>query len=186
MVKGFLFSRPTLGSTQPPIQWVPGAAAWSRPLPPYAFMAYCLITYVQGQLPFNMTGNDLYRFNHKHHHHQNKNLTLQQPILISVHVKSPDYSFVFIMWLIDNQLKNITYAYVMKITGHLDHRGATLLSCQVTMCCNHVSIPNTPLFQFLLRHFHLRHSTPGCLDPQLLQLKFHAITKIIIMALVRN
>jgi hypothetical protein len=129
-------------------------------------------------LPFTMTGSNLYRFNRKHRHCQNKNLTLQQPILTSVHVKSPDYSFIFIMWLLDNQLKNITHAHIMKITGHLDHPGATLY-------CNHVSIPNTPLFQFLLRHFlsrHLRHSTPGYLDPQLFQLKFHAITKIMMMS----
>jgi hypothetical protein len=70
-VKNFLFSkssRPALRSTQPPIQWVPGAlspgierlgreADHSPPasaavmkmfiytsIPPYAFMAYCLIS----------------------------------------------------------------------------------------------------------------------------------------------
>jgi hypothetical protein len=76
-VKNFLFSassRPDLGPTQPPIQWVPGSlspgikrqgreADYSPPAsaevmklwiytstPPYAFMAYCLISWAQGQL----------------------------------------------------------------------------------------------------------------------------------------
>jgi hypothetical protein len=67
-------SRPALGSTQPPFEWVPGAlspevkrqgreADHSTPAsaevrkmwiytstPPYAFMAYCLISYAKGQL----------------------------------------------------------------------------------------------------------------------------------------
>jgi hypothetical protein len=76
-VKNFLFSkfsRPDLGSTQPPIQWVPGALshevkrqgreAEHSPLaiadvkkmwiytstPPYTFMAQCLIRWAQVQL----------------------------------------------------------------------------------------------------------------------------------------
>jgi hypothetical protein len=132
-----------------------------------------LLNYLsRGMLPFTTTGNNLYRFNHKHCHYQNKNLTLQKPVLTSVHVKeSPDYSFLFIMWLLDNQLKNITHSQVMKITGPLDNFAFTSWLCVANM-----TIPNTPLFQFLLRHF--QDITPLS---QLLQLKFHAITKIMML-----
>jgi hypothetical protein len=63
----------------------------------------------------------------------------------------------------------------MKITGHLDHPGATLCVATTSLSPIHLSSSSSS------RHFLsklLRHSTPCCLDPLLLHLKFHAITKI--------
>jgi hypothetical protein len=50
------------------------------------------------------------------------------------------------MWLLDNQLKNITHAHVMKITGHLAHAGATLLSgynCVATMSLSPIHLSSS-------------------------------------------